>query len=394
MTELFYDPFDLETDRDPYPIWKRLRDEDPVNWNERYGFFALSRFADVVDACNDTATFSSSRGTTLDSMDAPITLPRIIVMDPPEHEVMRKLVSRAFTPRRIGDLETEIQRLVDDYLDRFVDADEFDYVKDFAAHLPPMVIGEMLGVPREDRDRLRRWFDEMLHRDGDSPGLSPPAQAAITELLAYASALVEDRRRNPGDDMVSVLVEAELEDGGETRQLTDLEIAAFVLQLAGAGSETVARHLGFAAVLLAQWPDQRRLLVDDPALVPNAVEEVLRYEAPSPRNGRWTLRPYSAHGVDIPAGSKVLLLNGSANRDEREFADPDVFDVRRAPGRHASLGYGVHYCLGAALARMEARLALASTLARFPDWEIEESELQWVRTSSVRGYSSVPLHVT
>jgi len=192
--------------------------------------------------------------------------------------------------------------------------------------------------------------------------------------------------------MISVLLAGEIDDGTSTRRLTEEELASFVMLLAGAGVETVARLLSWAAVTLADNPDQRRLLVDDPALIPNAVEELLRYEAPSPVNGRWTLRPYRAHGVEIPSGSKVLLLNGSANRDPREFGDPDRFDVRREIKRHISFGYGAHFCLGAALARMEARIALAGTLARFPHWDIAPSELVPVTTSTVRGFSSVPIH--
>jgi cytochrome P450 len=208
----------------------------------------------------------------------------------------------------------------------------------------------------------------------------------------YASAMIADRRQRPRDDMVTMLIEGEVDNGEGTRRLTEFELASFVLLLVGAGVETVARLLSWAAVVLAEYPDQRQLLVDDPALIPNAVEELLRYEAPSPVNGRFTLRPYATHGVEIPAGSKVLLLNGSANRDPREFDDPDRFDVRRVIKSHISFGYGAHFCLGAALARMEGRIALAGTLARFERWGVDPSELVPVQTSTVRGFSSVPIH--
>jgi cytochrome P450 len=317
----------------------------------------------------------------------------VIFMDPPEHDWMRKMVSPAFTPRRIAALEARITELVDQYLDPFVGSPGFDYVEDFAALLPAMVIGHMLGVPEADRDMVRRWFDDLMHHEEGNLGMSDAAMAAVGQLYNYATALIEERRRQPSDDMVTVLLEVEVEVDGERRRLTADELVSFVILLAGAGVETVARLLSWAAVTLARHPGERQLLVDDPALIPGAVEELLRYEAPSPVNGRWTLRPFTAHGIEIPAGSKVLLLNGSANRDRREFDNPDRFDVRRKSSRHISFGYGAHFCLGAALARLEGRAALAGTLARFPRWDIDEAKLVPVRTTTVRGFSSVPIHL-
>ena len=389
---IYYDPFDLTVDRDAQNIWRRMREEQPVYRNDEYDFWALSHFEDVWHAYHDTATFSSTHGVMLESLDVPIGLPIVIFMDPPEHNWMRKLVSRAFTPRRVAALEANVTELVDRYLDQFVGSTGFDYVEQFGALLPPMVIGHMLGVDEADRDTLRRWFDDCLHHEDGNPQPSDRAAAAMQAMHEYITEIVAERRCHPGEDMISVLIEAEVEDGVSTRRLTEDEVVLFVMLLAGAGVETVARLLSWAAVTLADHPDERRLLVDDPTLIPNAVEELLRYEAPSPVNGRWTLAPFSAHGVDIPEGSKVLLLNGSANRDPREFDDPDRFDVRRQIKRHISFGYGAHFCLGAALARTEARIALEGTLARFPDWEIDPAELVPVSTSTVRGYHSVPIH--
>jgi cytochrome P450 len=389
---IYYDPFDVELDREVHSVWRRMREEAPVYWNERYEFFAFSRFEDVWAAYHDTATFSSTHGVMLESLDEPIGLPMVIFMDPPEHDWMRKLVSRAFTPRRIADLEAHVAGLVDRYLDPFVGSSGFDYVEQFGALLPPMVIGHMLDIDEADRDMVRHWFDESLHREAGNPLPSPTAEAALASILEYAAVMVADRRRQPRDDMISVLIAAEVEDETGTRRLTDFEIETFIMLLVGAGVETVARLLSWAGVTLAANPDQRRLLADDPGLIPNAVEELLRYEAPSPVNGRYTFGPYLAHGVEIPAGSKVLLLNGSANRDPREFDEPDRFDVRRTIKRHTSFGYGAHFCLGAALARMEARFALEGTLARFPDWTVDPAELVPVTTTTVRGYSSVPIH--
>jgi cytochrome P450 len=390
---IYYDPFDVEIDRSVQDIWRRMREEQPVYWNQRYEFFALSRFQDVWNAYQNTHTFSSTHGVLPEALDDPVGLPLVIFMDPPEHDWMRKLVSRAFTPRRVAELEAHVAELVDHYLDPFIGSQGFDYVEQFGALLPPMVIGHMLGVDAADRDLLRHWFDDLLHHENGNPTPSAKAATAMKALHDYMAAEVADRRQRPRDDMITVLIDGEVDDGDHTRRLSEFEIVAFVMLLAGAGVETVARLLSWAAVILADNPDQRALLVGDPALIPNAVEELLRYEAPSPVNGRWTLRPYWAHGIEIPAGSKVLALNGSANRDPREFDEPDRFDVQRTMKRQISFGYGAHYCLGAALARMEARIALEGTLARFPHWEIDPSQLVRVQTSTVRGFRSVPIHL-
>jgi cytochrome P450 len=370
-----------------------MREEQPAYWNDRYGFWALSRFEDVWAGYHDTATFSSTHGVVPESLDEPIGMPLVIFMDPPEHDWMRKLVAPAFTPRRIAALESRVTELVDQYLDPFVGSPGFDYVEDFGALLPPMVIGHMLGVAEADRDMVRRWFDDLMHHEEGNPGPTEAGMNAIGAIWSYATELIAERRKRPGDDMITVLLEAEIDEGSGPRHLTDDELVSFVVLLAGAGVETVARLLSWAAVTLASHPGERQLLVEDPSLIPGAVEELLRYEAPSPVNGRWTLRPYRAHGVEIPAGSKVLLLNGSANRDPREYDNPDRFDVRRKSSRHISFGYGAHFCMGAALARLEARIALAGTLARFPRWDVDQAELVPVQTSTVRGFSSVPIHL-
>lgn len=390
---IYYDPYDYAIDVDPHPIWRRMREEQPLYWNERYEFFALSRFDDVWAAYHDTTTFSSAHGVQLETLDAPIEHPTMIFMDPPEHDQLRTLVSRAFTPRRIRDLEHSVASLVDGYLDEFVGAEQFDYVDQFGALVPPMVIGELLGVPVADREQMRHWFDDILHHDEESDGPSERAMTAGYATFEYVNTMIVERRKVPRDDLITALIEAEIEEHGETRRLDALEVVSFVILLAGAGVETVARLLSWAAVVLARHPDQRALLAADPTLVPNGIEELLRFEAPSPVNGRWVTQPFEVHGMVVPAESKILLLNGSANRDPREFDDPDRFDVRRAIKRHITFGYGAHFCLGAALARLEGRIALARTLARFPTWEIDESELVPVHTSTVRGFASVPVHL-
>jgi len=393
LDPIYYDPYDYAIDADPHPTWKRMREEQPVYWNDKYGFWALSRFEDVWGAYLDTSTFSSTHGVQLETLDQAVEHPPLIFMDPPEHDNLRKLVSRAFTPRRVAELEASIGALAAEYLDPFVGSSSFDFVTEFAALLPPMVIGELLGVPESDRNMVRLWIDEMFHIEDGATTPGPSAMEATMKIFEYTAAMIAERRGKPQDDLVTALLEAELEDDGDLRKLDDFELISFVLLLNGAGVETVARLLSWAAVLLARHPDERQLLVDDASLVPNAVEELLRYEAPSPVNGRWVTRPVEFHGITVPAESKILLLNGSANRDRREFDDPDRFDVRRTIKRHISFGYGSHFCLGAALARIEGRIGLGATLARFPRWEIDESELVMVRTSTVRGYSSVRMHL-
>ncbi|MFN8025596.1 MAG: cytochrome P450 [Acidimicrobiia bacterium] len=391
-SDIYYDPYDHEIDADPHPVWRRMREEAPVYWNEKYGFYALSRFDDVWKAYLDPRTFSSTHGVELENLDHELPEPRLMIFtDPPEHDAMRKLVSRAFTPRRIADLEDSIRSLCGELLDPFLDTGGFDYVADFGSIVPPMVIGALLDVPLEERDQLRHWFDEMLHRED---GVLTPPPSSIEASIAvhrYAGELVQQRRKAPGDDLISALLTAEIDLDGEPRVLTDLEIQNFLVLLAGAGTETVARLLSWAAVTFARNPEQQAKVAANPGLVPGAVEELLRYEAPSPVNGRYSLADSEFQGVRIPAGSKVLMLNGSANRDPREFDRPDEFDVERRITRHISLGYGTHFCLGASLARLEARVALEETFARIPAWDVVDEGLEMVRTNTVRGYAEVPI---
>ena len=391
---LAWDPFDRRLHRDPYEVWRRLRDDAPVYYNEQYDFYALSRHADVLQASLDTDTFSSAHGITLDAITTELRPPPnpMIMMDPPAHTAMRKMVNRTFTPRRMGQLESHIRTLCAGYLDPFVGAGGFDYVRDFSMKLPVMVISSLLGFPEEDHDQLRVWSDAQIHREEGNPELTPEGQAAFGKLIEYYSAQIAIRRQAPRDDIVSDLVHAELvEPDGTVRHLDDGELITFIALINLAGNETVARLLGWAALTLARFPDQRALLVADPELIPNGVEELLRFEAPSPVQGRFATRAASFHGTEIPAGSRVALLTGSAGRDEREYTDPDDYDVRRQNVRHLSFGHGAHFCLGAALARMETNVALAETLRRFPTWDVVEDEVTFVHTNSVRGLASCPI---
>jgi len=396
VADPYWDPFDAVLDDDPHPTWRRLRDEAPVYRNDRFDFWALSRYADVEAASRDTATFSSSHGTVLELMGPHMVgSGQMIFMDPPEHTMYRQLVSRAFTPRRMAMLDGHITAVSAELLDGLVGAGSFDYVQDFAAQLPSRIISTLVGVPEDEREEQRVNIDEMFHIDPERGMINDVAFLARVRVHEYLLDLVkrhQDRPETFGDDMINVLIGSEItDDDGSTRRLTDEELVVFTLLLYVAGTETVMRLLGNAAVLLAQHPDQRAELVADPGLVGNAVEEMLRYEAPSPVQGRWVLRDTVVHDVAIPAGSKVLLLTGSAGRDEREYPDADRFDIHRDIRKHVTFGYGVHYCLGASLARTEGRLALVETLRRFPTWEIDRVQRQ--HTSTVRGYTTVEVRV-
>jgi cytochrome P450 len=376
---------DEAIDLAPYDVWTRLRDEAPAYYNGRHDFWALSRYDDVAAALRDTRTFSSSHGTVLEIMTPqPYDTGMMIFADPPAHTRLRALVSRVFTVRRMSALEGRIGEICDQLLTPWVpgrDAD-FDIVEEFAAQLPSMVIAELLGVPAGDREWVRDKIDTTFHIEPDVGMINDVSFGARLELDAYLVELIDARTRAPGDDLLSGLVQADL---------TSREAADFAQLLVTAGTETVGRLLGWAAVLLDEHPDQRAALAADPALVPNAVEELLRFEGPSPVQARWSTRDVELHGVTIPADSKVLLLTSSAGRDERKYADAHVFDVRREIDHHVSFGYGVHFCLGAALARLESRVALTRLLAAHPVWEIDRDRAVRTHTSTVRGWSSIPV---
>lgn len=392
MSGVYYDPYDREIDADPHPTWRRMRDDVPLYRNERFDFWALSRFQDVLDASVDAETYSSARGTVLEIMNKELRARPMIFMDSPEHDQMRALVSRAFSPRRIAELEPTVREIVCSYLDPQRDGSGFDFVADFGAKVPMMVIATMLGVPEEDREQIRQWADESLHREPGEVDPSARIEPIQREVQGYFMRYLTERRKRPADDMMTDLLQAEVEEaGGSKRRLSDLELLAFIQLLSSAGNETVARLLGWAGDTLARFPQEREKLVARPALIPNAVEELLRYEAPSPVQGRTVMRDVEWHGDTVPAGSVMLLLTGSAGRDERQYPDPDRFDAERNVGRHLTLGYGTHFCLGAALARLEARVALEEVLVRFPSWDVDASGVERVTTSTVRGFAKLPV---
>jgi cytochrome P450 len=394
-SELYWDPYDKVIDLDPHPLWRRMRDEQPVYRNERFDFYALSRFDDVDAAHLDAATYSSRYGTVLEMMTSePWDTGQMIFMDPPVHTTLRVLVSRAFTPRRVGGLEGVVREVCAQLLDPHVGGGGFDYVQDFAALLPSMVISRLIGVDPQDREEVRRLIDGTFHHDETSGMANEIAASAVRKLHGYLAEQIEARRAAPRDDLMTALVQAEVRDGaGATRRLSTREATDFTALLTAAGTETVARLLGWACDLLAAHPDQRAELVADPSLVRDAVEETLRYEAPSPVQGRVTTRDVDLHGTTIPAKSKVLLLTASAGRDDRKYDSPDTYDIHRRFDSHVSLGHGIHFCLGAGLARLESRVAIEETLKRFPTWEVDHGNAVRLHTSTVRGYEKLPLAV-
>lgn len=394
MTDLYWDPYDTAIDAKPYDVWRRLRDEAPVYYNEQYDFYALSRYEDVQAASRDTKGFSSNHGIVLELMTPKPwgSHAMLILLDPPDHTQVRSLVSRAFTPRRMGALQDDVRTICAELLDPHMGSGSFDYVQDFAAILPSRVISSLLGVPETDRPHVRELIDTMFHIEPGVGMVNDISFNAGLELNQYLRDAMEERRKSPRDDMLTDLVQAEITDEtGTLRQLTIREAADFGNLLVSAGTETVARLLGWAAIVLDENPDQRAELAADASLIPNAVEELLRYEAPSPVQGRWTKKSYEMHGTTIPQDSKVLLLTGSAGRDERTYEDPDTFDIHRSFDQHVSFGYGVHFCIGAALARMEGRVGLEETFKRFPEWSVDTERSNRLHTSTVRGWINVQI---
>lgn len=385
-TAPYWDPYDHELRRSPYQAWQRLRDEAPLYRNDRYDFYAVSRFDDVMAVSLDVENFSSAKGITLDSIGQDPAFASMIEMDPPQHDVLRSVVARWFTPRAMSQLEERIRTLCVGYLDPLVGLSEFEIVDAFTARLPVMVISSLLGFPEEDHDNLRIWSDAQVHRDEGEETRSAEAIEDSQRLQEYYWNIIQERRQDPREDMVSQLLEADLTDvDGTVRKLSDIELMAMMMLINVAGNETVARLLASAALVLSQWPDQRRKLVDDPSLCVSAVEEMLRFEAPSPTQGRYVANDVKLHGQTVPQGSKMLLLTGAAGRDERQYERANEFDCTRKIHRHLSLGYGAHYCLGAALARLEGKVGLQEMLARFPDFEVDPDEVTYVRTNTVRG---------
>ena len=393
-SDIYYDPYDFEIDTDPYPVWRRLREEQPAYYNERYDFYALSRFDDVDTCSKQWETYISSKGTLLEIIKADIDLPpgSIIFEDPPTHDIHRRILSRVFTPRAINDLEPKIRDFCARSLDPLVGADGFDFIEDLGAQMPMRTIGMLLGIPESDQEAIRDRIDEGLRlTEGGMPDFDKTYSEGMNATEGFAD-YIEWRASHPSDDLMTELLNAEFTDvDGTVRTLTRDEILGYIGLLSGAGNETTTRLIGWAGKLLAEHPEQRAEMAADPSLIPAAIEECLRYEPPSPVQSRYVTKDVEHHGQTVPAGSVMVLLNASANRDERVFDDPDRFDIHRKAQRHLSFGYGLHFCLGAHLARLEARVALEEVLKRFPEWEVDTANAVQARTSTVRGWEKLPV---
>lgn len=389
--ELYYDPFDNDIDDDPYPIWKRMREEAPLYYNEKYNFYALSRYEDVAPALPNWQTYRSGHGTTADILFSGIEVPPGILLfeDPPLHDLHRKLLSRVFTPRRMLAVEDLVREFCSRALDPIVGSDRFDFVVDLGAIMPMRTIGYLLGIPEDAQKLIRDRNDTRITVDSSPDGDISPSifQDAIAEFVEY----IEWRATHPSDDLMTELLNAEIEEaGGNRRKLERGEVLAYTAMIAGAGNETTARLIGAMGQLLAEHPEQRRQLVADPSLIPGAVEETLRFEPPSPVQARYVARDVEHYGQTIAEGSYLLLLNASADRDPARHTDPDRFDIhRKAP--HLGFGQGIHFCLGSALARLEARVAFEEVLKRWTDWDVDYDNARRAHTSSVRGWAQLPV---
>ena len=384
---LTYSPFDAEVIADPYPVYRELRANSPAHWSREANSWVLSRYDDVSAALADPATYSSASGIfpTPPGVDmTELFLPMLIMSDPPRHTQLRQIVSRAFTPRRIAALEPHIETLVKDLLDQTPEAGNWEFVSGFAGPLPAIVIADMLGVPRDDRDQFRAWSTTLIQSNPVRGEFGAGLDAAAA-LYEYFTAFLAERRAHPQDDLMTALVQAEVD--GE--YLSEEELLGFCLLLLVAGHETTTNLLSNSAVVLAQHPDVRQQLADDPELVPAAVEELLRFDSPVQGLARTLTAPVELHGESMQTGDTVLLLFGSANRDDHAFPHADRFDVNRHPERQVAFGRGIHFCLGAALARLEARIALQALLARHRDWDVDLDSAARLRSGPIRGYASL-----
>jgi cytochrome P450 len=388
-----WDPWDPALFRDPYPTFKRLRDEAPLYRNDEHDFWALSRFEDVERGLKDPATYSSSRGDILELIQAGVELPpgTVIFEDPPDHTEHRKLMSRVFTPRKVAELEPQIRQYCAECLDPLVGADRFDLIQDFGSQMPTRVIGMLFGIPEEDQAAHRDRTDQNL---GTRAGEKMEVGSNVANLVNEGFGEYLDwRAEHPSDDLMTELMNATFTDGDTERTLTREELLTYLSVIVGAGNETTNRLIGWTGKLLGEHPDQLRDLVDDRSLVSAAIEEVLRCEPPGPSLARYVTTDVEHHGRTVPAGSAMLFLAAAANRDDRRWPDPERFDIHREEKSHVTFGYGIHFCLGAALARIQGRIALDELLTRFPGWQVDTDAAVLSQTSTVRGYERLPIIV-
>ncbi len=390
--DVYYDPYDIKLNADPYPMFRRLREEAPLYYNADHDFYALSRFADVSQGLVNHETFSSSRGAILEWIKAGLEVPSGILSfeDPPIHNIHRNLLARMFTPRKVDALQQKIRQFCSRSLDPLVDTGRFDFVRDLGAQMPMQVIGLLLGIPDDDLEAIRDRSNTNLQTEAGKP--MKLSSRGVQQLGAVYADYIDWRAEHPSDDIMTELLNVEFDDEkGTTRRLRRDELLLYINVVAQAGNETTTRLIGFAGKLLAEHPDQRRDLVENPALIPQAIEELVRFEPPPPHTARYVTRDVEHYGQTAPEGSVMLMLIASACRDDRQYPpDGDVFDIHREARQHLGFGVGIHYCLGASLARLEGRIALEEILKRFPEWEIDLPNAVWSSASAARGWEAMP----
>jgi cytochrome P450 len=391
-SDVYFDPYDVAINADPYPTFRRLREEAPLYYNEAHDFYAVSRFVDVNKTLVDHETFSSARGAIMELIKANIDIPpgTVIFEDPPIHDIHRKLLARMFTPRKVNALEPKIREFCAQALDPLVGSGRFDFVTDLGAVMPMQVISALLGIPEDDQAMIRDHANAQLRTEAGKP--MKHAEGAPMVLGELFETYIDWRADHPSDDIMTELMNAEfVDETGTTRTLSRQELLTYLNVVAGAGNETTTRLIGWAGKVLAEHPDQRRELAENPALIPQAIEELLRFEPPAPHVSRYVTRDYELYGQTVPAGSVMMMLIGAAVRDHRQFPpDGDVFDIHREARQHLAFSVGTHYCLGSALARLEGRVALEEILKRFPEWDVDMANASLSPTSTVRGWDSMP----
>lgn len=389
---IYWDPYRPDICASPYQVYQQLRDDAPLYYNKEFDFYMVSRFADVDRVLVDAETFSSARGDILEVVKADMEVPAgmFIWEDPPLHTAYRSVLARAFTPKRMNALEGLIRDYCARLLDPLVGSKRIDFLADFGAKLPGGVIGIMLGIPDEHRDDVREHVDSSLRTEEGKPLSEEQIGGAVWGYDEY----VDWRIDNPGDDIITELLGVEFKDStGTMRKLTRDEVLVFVGLLAGAGNETTSRLIGWIGKVLGDHPEQRREIAANPALVPAAIEEILRVEPPSTQIARYVTRDVELHGQTVPAGSTMIALVAAGNRDERRFPDADRFDVHRQGATHITFGRGIHACIGASLARIEGRTALEEILKRFPNWEVDHANAKLSSSSTTRGWDSLPADI-
>ncbi|MCF6390706.1 cytochrome P450 [Mycobacterium sp. MBM] len=392
--DVYFDPYNVEINANPYPAFARLREHAPLYYNEEFDFYALSRFADVNKALIDHETFSSARGAIIELIKANIEIPSgaLIFEDPPIHTTHRKLLARMFTPRKIAALEPKIRDYCAQALDPLVGSGKIDFITDFGAIMPMRVISALLGIPEDDQEMIRDHGNAQVRTEAGKP--MEAAEKGLVDGSIFET-YIDWRKDNPSEDIMTDLLNVEFTDEqGVTRKLTREELLIYINVVAGAGNETTTRLIGWAAKVLAEHPDQRRQLVENPALIPQAIEELLRFEPPAPHVARYVTRDVEYYGQTVPEGAAMMMLIGSAVRDSRQFPpDGEVFDIHREQRQHLAFSVGTHFCLGSALARMEGRIALEEMLKRFPEWEVDLPNAKLSPISTVRGWDSMPAFI-